>query len=204
MLRLALCLSCLAGPAFAGLTICNETEERAVVAIGYQDRDSGDWVSEGWWGLEAEACKQVRSGDRPNANHYWRAESGDRVWRTDGHLFCTDIKAFTISGDTDCEARGFRREAFALHRSGSGADATIRLGPADLPPADMIFGEPFAKGRVDLADRCPGSGTDRVILVDYRPSETGLVCWEVLGLSDSDLHLRHAAQKTEYIYTKAR
>tara|TARA_R100000322_G_scaffold94439_5_gene59037 strand:+ start:81703 stop:82779 length:1077 start_codon:yes stop_codon:yes gene_type:complete len=98
------------GAAQAGLEFCNQTGANASVAIGY--KGSGGWVSEGWWNVDAGACKTVISRDLDLSHYYWRAESTDLSWSHANYMFCTTDEAFTIVGDEDCAARGYDREGF--------------------------------------------------------------------------------------------
>ncbi len=49
-----------AGPARADLRMCNMTGSRIGIALGY--RDSGGWVTEGWWNLSAKGCETLLKG----------------------------------------------------------------------------------------------------------------------------------------------
>ena len=45
---------CAAAPACADLRMCNNTNNRVSVALGYTDGQN--WVSEGWWNLKSLDC----------------------------------------------------------------------------------------------------------------------------------------------------
>ncbi len=164
-LALTLCLLLTSGPAFAGLTFCNDTEVRATVAIGY--RDNGAWVSEGWWGVEPFDCRTVISEDLTRKFYYWRATNTHGAFRDDDYAFCTDSSAFTIVGDHDCEGRGYRKELFRGETLNGATDYYITLTEADAPagtvriqdsPAPGTYGEPYSvRG---ILDGCFWEGDD--------------------------------------------
>lgn len=97
--------------AHAGLTICNQTEEKRSIAIGYKGGDG--WMSEGWWIAEPDQCVEVVSGELKQRYYYYRAITPKGSFKGAGYKFCTQKKSFTIHGDQDCEQRGHRREEFA-------------------------------------------------------------------------------------------
>ena len=51
---------CAASPASADLRMCNNTNNRVSVAIGYTDGQN--WVSEGWWNLKSLDCVTLLRG----------------------------------------------------------------------------------------------------------------------------------------------
>ncbi len=118
-ITLALCGVLWATGAAAGLEICNQTDQRHSVAIGYKDGD--DWVSEGWWNIDAGACREVVKGDLKNRYYYYRAEAKGRNFDDGGYFFCTIDDEFTIRGADDCAARGQNRVPFALIDTGTTA-----------------------------------------------------------------------------------
>jgi len=104
----------LSTPAFAELEVCNTTETKMNIAIGYEDE--GTWTSEGWWVAEAGECVDVISGDLTKRYYYVLVDSygeeglydkPERVFN-----FCVADEAFTIRGDEDCEARGYETRDF--------------------------------------------------------------------------------------------
>lgn len=118
-----------AGPALAGLEICNGTADRHSVAIGYGDE--GTWVSEGWWTLASGACKTVVGGRLKQRYYYYRVDGETPDFAGEGYFFCTTRKAFTIRGDENCAARGHDRDDFAKIDTGPDArDFTFTVGGA--------------------------------------------------------------------------
>ena len=131
-----------AGQADAGLTLCNDREERASVAIAYATDDV--WTSEGWWGIEPGACAVVQSGDLKQ-RHYYYTLSGDDGFAGEGYSFCTQPQAFTLTGaDGDCAALAAESRAFSHIDTGADAiDFTVRLGTAS-PKQDTPLPPPSA------------------------------------------------------------
>ena len=103
----------------AGLEICNDTDARQTVAVGYKSGD--DWMSEGWWNLDPGACDVVIGGDLENRYYYLLAQSRGWTFADENIHFCTTPDAFTITGDTDCEGRGYRTGKFAKIDTGKTA-----------------------------------------------------------------------------------
>lgn len=142
-------------PAAAELRFCNETNARVTVAIGY--RSDGAWRSEGWWAVEPGACRAVVSEPLANRFYYYRATSKLDSWTHENYFFCTTPAAFDITGDDDCTARGYDREAFTEIALGEGITRyTMRLtsdkAPATPPapqtapkqPPPGTHGEPYS------------------------------------------------------------
>ncbi len=143
----ALAVVVLAGPAQAGLTLCNDGAARASVAIAYADK--GGWTSEGWWGIEPGACAVVQAGALAQ-RHYYYSLSGDPAFTGEGYSFCTQDQAFTLPGaDGDCAALGAEARPFAHIDTGPDApDFTFRLtgsvptkGEVAATPAEALFDE---------------------------------------------------------------
>ena len=99
----------------ADLRLCNETEARVSVAIGYKT-DEG-WRSEGWWNFspreDQNACKVLLRG--PLRARYFYVYALDITnggeWSGEARL-CTRQKEFTIDGIKDCIPRGFEQTGF--------------------------------------------------------------------------------------------
>lgn len=103
-------------PAFADLIVCNRTDAKVGVAIGYKNQDAqkaDGWVTEGWWNLGANSCKPLIKGEL-NARFYYvygfNYLSGAE-W-TDVFDMCTKTESFLIEGRENCAARGLETKGF--------------------------------------------------------------------------------------------
>ncbi len=111
VLALALPACLLSGVARADLRVCNLTGSRVGVSLGY--RDTGGWVTEGWWNLAAQGCETLMRGDLAARFYYIYAVDYDRGGDWSGRsLMCTRDREFTIRGVEDCLARGFDRSGY--------------------------------------------------------------------------------------------
>ena len=57
---LIIALGSASGAAKADLKLCNKTESRVGVALGYKDKEG--WASEGWWNIGANNCETLLRG----------------------------------------------------------------------------------------------------------------------------------------------
>lgn len=98
-------------PAHADFRLCNRTQSRVGVAVGYKDGDT--WSTEGWWNVAANSCETLLRGDLVARYYYLYAVDYDQggEWAGKSHM-CTREKEFTIRGAEDCLARGFERTGF--------------------------------------------------------------------------------------------
>ena len=116
----------LPAPARADLRMCNVTDGRVGVSIGY--RDSSGWITEGWWNLGARACETLLRGDLASRFFYLYAVDYDRGGEWAGRSYmCTRDREFTIRGVEDCLARGYDRSGFFEIDTGEQKSWTIQL-----------------------------------------------------------------------------
>jgi len=114
------------GSAHADLKLCNTTTSRVGVAIGY--KDSKGWATEGWWNVAAHTCETLLKGVLIARYYYLHAVDYDRGGEWAGNIpMCTEDKAFTIRGVTDCAKRGYKRTGFFEVDTGEERDWTVRL-----------------------------------------------------------------------------
>ncbi|MEO0750187.1 MAG: DUF1036 domain-containing protein [Pseudomonadota bacterium] len=150
-----LCL--MAGPALAGLEICNATGEEQSVAIGHMV--DGIWTSEGWWNVADGACEWPIEEALLNRYYYYRAEVPGGTFDDDGYLFCVTGRAFTISEQDGCQARGYEAAGFALIDSGPTATHfKLTLVPpegarSDISDAPAKSGTNASEGSRDLSQK---------------------------------------------------
>lgn len=97
--------------AHADFRVCNKTQSRVGVAIGYKDNDV--WSTEGWWNVAANSCETLIRGPLVARFYYIYAIDYDQGGEWAGKAFmCTQGNQFTIKGNKDCLARGFDRTGF--------------------------------------------------------------------------------------------
>lgn len=142
----------------AGLEICNDTEIRKTVAIGYKSDE--DWVSEGWWNIQPDNCVMPVKGDLNNRYYYVLAKSKGWTFEHGNIAFCTTPEVFTIVGDQACGERGYDKGLFTQVDTGKTAiefsvalsaymtriptdDASSLTGGVPRPAAGT-HGEPYA------------------------------------------------------------
>lgn len=113
-------------PAAADLKLCNSTTSRIGIAIGYKAADG--WTTEGWWNIASNSCETLLKGNLIARYYYVHAIDYDRggEWRGSAQL-CTDDKAFTIRGVSDCTKRGYKSTGFFEVDTGEEQNWTVRL-----------------------------------------------------------------------------
>lgn len=149
-MRLALALLALAAgtnAAKAELQVCNASGVKRSLAIGYSD--SGTWTSEGWWNIEPGACATPIKDPLKQRYIYWRATTAGQDFADDNVTFCVSDEPFTITGDTDCEARGYQTAGFRMVDTGETGTAFLLeipvMDPAPAPqsaPAEKTAEQP--------------------------------------------------------------
>lgn len=115
----------IAEQAHAKFEVCNETDANATVAIAY--RENGSWISEGWWSVAANACQTVKDGELTARYFYYTAISENFTWPGEGYFFCTTSEKFTITGDENCEERGYQAANFREVDTGQAESFTFTL-----------------------------------------------------------------------------
>ncbi|MEP0519381.1 MAG: DUF1036 domain-containing protein [Hyphomicrobiales bacterium] len=112
--------------AHADLRICNKSESRVGISIGY--RSDRGWTTEGWWNLEPTSCEVILPGDLKSQYYYMFAVDYDEGGEWAGSAYmCTADKIYTIHGIEDCLARGFQRTGFFEIDTGTQTSWTIQL-----------------------------------------------------------------------------
>ncbi len=120
------------GSARADLRLCNQTESRVGVAIGYKNQAT--WMTEGWWNIPANSCATIVPGSLVSRFYYIYAIDYDEggVWGG-GAEMCTRDKMFTIEGIEDCIARGYERTGFFEVDTGEQESWTVQLTEPSPP-----------------------------------------------------------------------
>ena len=121
-----LLLSGMSLEARADLKLCNNTDSRVGVALGYKDKEG--WATEGWWTIEPQKCMPLLKGDLIARYYYVFAVDYDKGGSWGGKsMMCTRDKVFTIRGIEDCEGRSFTKTGFFEVDTGEQADWTVSL-----------------------------------------------------------------------------
>lgn len=114
------------GAAKADLKLCNKTESRVGVALGYKDKDG--WASEGWWNVGPNNCETLLKGPLIARFYYIFAVDYDKGGSWGGKaMMCTRDKIFTIRDITSCKQRGFQETGFFEVDTGEETDWSISL-----------------------------------------------------------------------------
>jgi uncharacterized membrane protein len=117
-----------------GFRMCNQTQSRVGVAIGY--KDSSGWATEGWWNVNANACETLVKGPLVSRFYYVYAVDYDRGGTWGGMVaMCTRDASFTIHGIEDCVARGYERAGFFEVDTGEQKSWTVQLTAPGQPDA---------------------------------------------------------------------
>ncbi len=110
----------------ADLKLCNNTDSRVGVALGYKNQDG--WATEGWWTVEPQKCLPLLKGNLIARYYYIFAVDYDKGGSWGGKsMMCTQDKEFTIKGIEDCETRSFTKTGFFEVDTGEQADWTVSL-----------------------------------------------------------------------------
>ena len=121
-----LALVFMAQGAKADLKLCNKTESRVGVALGYKDKDG--WASEGWWNIGANGCETLLKGPLIARYYYIFAVDYDKGGSWGGKsMMCTRDKIFTIRGIGNCTDRGYQKTGFFEVDTKEEVDWTISL-----------------------------------------------------------------------------
>ena len=141
---LAFLLACTAGsallpaPAAAELRLCNRTQSRVGVAMGYND--GGGWTTEGWWNIAANSCETLVRGELSSRFYYLYAVDYDQGGEWSGKAFmCTREKEFTIPrGSQDCLVNGYDRTGFFEVDTQEQKSWTVQLTEPTRKPAQAV------------------------------------------------------------------
>jgi len=114
--------------------LCNSTNSRVGVAVGYKDGES--WVTEGWWNVAASSCETLLKGPLVARYYYVYALDYDHGGEWGGTAFmCTKQKEFTIRGIDNCLARSFNRTGFFEIDTGEQRSWTVQLTESGMDPS---------------------------------------------------------------------
>lgn len=144
-------LPVLSSNAYADFRVCNATQRKVGVAIGYRTKTG--WISEGWWQIEPTSCKALIDGDLSSRFYYLYAEDADGTQKWNGAVtMCVSENEFKIDGVKNCFPRGFQKSGFREIDTKNQAGWMVRL--TDVPAAPAAD---KAENKAGQANRPPAS-----------------------------------------------
>jgi uncharacterized membrane protein len=112
-------------PAMADLKLCNQTNSRVGVAIGYKDKNG--WASEGWWTVPAKKCPVILKGQLIARYYYIYAVDYEKGGSWGGKsMMCINERKFTIRGIDNCTGQGDYKVGFFEVDTGEESDWTTQ------------------------------------------------------------------------------
>lgn len=142
-------VSALPSPAAAEFRLCNRTQSRIGVAMGYSD--SAGWTTEGWWNVAANSCETLLRGDLTARFYYLYAVDYDQGGEWAGKAYmCTREKEFTIRDNKNCLANGYDRTGFFEVDTQEQKGWTVQLTEANQTrpsPLSVPLPPPRGKGQ---------------------------------------------------------
>jgi uncharacterized membrane protein len=117
----------------AGYSICNETSDNFLAALG-QKKDAL-WESRGWWMVAPGNCARAISEPIANDKIFLRVEKvKGRVLISGPEKFCVTAIEFDIQGRERCAARGLVEAGFMETNSKGAAGFAAQVSEAGLVP----------------------------------------------------------------------
>ena len=114
-----------------GYTICNETSEGVLAALG--QKKSTLWESRGWWMVAPGNCARAISESVANDKIFLRVEKvKGRVLISGPEKFCVTAIEFDIQGRERCAARGLIEAGFMETNSKGAAGFSAHVSEAGL------------------------------------------------------------------------
>jgi uncharacterized membrane protein len=115
----------------SGYTVCNETRDPLLVALGQVE--GGKPVSRGWWTVQPNACARAVTTPLATDAVFLLAQKKNGGTLVRGlQKFCTTAIAFEIRGAENCAARAFTESGFAATPTKGLAGYVAHIGPAGL------------------------------------------------------------------------
>ncbi len=120
----------------AGYTVCNESGESLLVALGEKDHGAKSVsVSRGWWTVEPASCAKAVTTPLKADSVYLLAQRKNGSTLVGGaEKFCVTSVAFEIRGSQDCAGRALTETGFAATPTKGLSGYIARIGPAGLRP----------------------------------------------------------------------
>lgn len=91
--------------AFGALNVCNQSDERAYIALGYLE--GGRWQSRGWWSAEAGECIELLPAVAHREYYLYAYHAKGGMWSGDTP-FCIAEEDFVLRKGAGCATRFFR------------------------------------------------------------------------------------------------
>ena len=115
----------------SGYTICNESRDPLLVALGQME--GAKPVSRGWWTVQPNACARAVTTPLSTDLVFLLAQKRNGGTLVGGaQKFCTAAVAFEIQGNENCAARGLTQSGFAATPTKGLAGYVAHIGPAGL------------------------------------------------------------------------
>jgi uncharacterized membrane protein len=120
----------------AGYTVCNESRDALLVALGRKEagpKSSRVSVSNGWWTVEPASCAKAITTQLKTDIVYLLAQKKNGSAVVGGpEKFCVTPVAFEIRGAQNCAGRALAEAGFAATPTKGLAGYVARIGPAGL------------------------------------------------------------------------
>jgi uncharacterized membrane protein len=115
----------------AGYTVCNDSRDILLVALGQMER--GQAVSRGWWTVQPAACARAITAPLNTDSVFLLAQKKNGAALAGGaQPFCTTATAFEIRGAENCAGRGYGQSGFAPTQTRGLSGYVAHIGPAGL------------------------------------------------------------------------
>jgi uncharacterized membrane protein len=115
----------------AGYTVCNQSGQAVLVALG--QLENGQPISRGWWTVQPGACAKAQTLPLNNDKVFLLAQrKGGGTLVGGPERFCTTAAAFEIKGNDNCVGRGYSQSGFAATQTKGLSGYVARIGPAGL------------------------------------------------------------------------
>lgn len=115
----------------AGYTVCNDSKDALLVALG--EMESGKAVSRGWWTVEPKACaRAITTPLKTNTVFLLALKKGGGTLVGGAQKFCTTPVIFEVKGAGNCAGRGLTELGFAATPTKGVAGYVARIGPTGL------------------------------------------------------------------------
>jgi uncharacterized membrane protein len=117
----------------SGYTVCNDSGEALLVALGQMEH--GKPVSRGWWTVEPKACaKAITTPLKSDTVFLLAQKKNGTVFVGGAQKFCVTPVVFEVQGAQNCVTRGLTEAGFAATQTKGLAGYVAHIGPEGLKP----------------------------------------------------------------------